>query len=64
MKVAVTFPDGPTETSESFVVVYRNQFGSLLYAIQNYDDLRTGVDWVKDLIADTNEPAAGMFEEE
>jgi hypothetical protein len=35
LKVAVTFGDGLVETSESFFVVYQNQFGVVCFAWQD-----------------------------
>ncbi len=66
MKAAVTFPDGPTEESEAFVVIYRNQFGSLLFAAQNYDDLHTGWEEMLAIMSDprSDDPIAGMISDD
>lgn len=39
MTVRLEFPAGLVETAESFVVVYRNQFGVINWAYRDADDL-------------------------
>lgn len=35
MKLTVEFPEGPSEVSEAFYVVYENQFGVVCFAWQD-----------------------------
>lgn len=64
MKLTVEFPEGLTETSERFLVVYRNQFGAPMWAGQGYDDLLVALDDLHDLVEidDAEDPTAGMFD--
>jgi hypothetical protein len=39
IEVAVSFPEGPTEISGSFVVFYRNQFGLVCWAYRDAEEM-------------------------
>lgn len=39
MNLAVSFPEGPTERSDSFLAIYRNQFGVVCWAYRDAESL-------------------------